>query len=51
MDLVITDFVESSTGKCQELWVKFGGESCFESFAESRDFVDSRGLWAFTQEK
>ena len=42
MDRVITDFVKSLTGKYQELWAKFVGESCFESFAESRDFVDGR---------
>jgi len=42
MVLGIADFVERSTGKYQELWEKFGGESCFESFDEYRDFLDGR---------
>lgn len=41
------DFVERLTGNYQELWEKFGGESCFESFDEYKNFVDGRGMMTF----
>ena len=41
------DFVERLTGNYEELWEKFGGESCFESFDEYKKFVGGREMMTF----
>jgi predicted transcriptional regulator len=41
------DFVERLTGNCEELWQKFGGESCFESHEEYFKFADGREKMTF----
>jgi predicted transcriptional regulator len=35
------DFVERLTGNYEELWNKFGDESCFDSFEEYKTFADA----------
>lgn len=41
------DFVERLTGNYEDLWKKFGAESCFESFDEYIRFADGRGKMTF----
>jgi predicted transcriptional regulator len=41
------DFVERLTGNYQELWEKFGSESCFESFEEYKKFTGDREMMTF----
>ena len=41
------DFVERATGNFDDLWQKFGSESCFESFEEYTDFADGRESMTF----
>jgi predicted transcriptional regulator len=36
------DFLERLTGNYEDLWEKFGSESCFESFEEYKSFADGR---------
>ncbi len=38
----VADFVERSVGDFKELWVKFGGETCFESYDEYCEFLQGR---------
>jgi predicted transcriptional regulator len=35
-------FLERLTGQTQELWAKYGAETCFESYAEYNEFVQNR---------
>jgi hypothetical protein len=35
------NFLERLTGYYQDLWEKFGGESCFESFEQYKNFADA----------
>ena len=41
------DFLERLTGNYEDLWEKFGGESCFESFKEYKNFADARLTMTF----
>ncbi len=41
------DFLERLTGNYEDLWEKFGGESCFESFEEYKSFADGRLMMTF----
>ena len=41
------DFVERLTGNYEELWEKFGSESCFESFDEYKQFTGGREMMTF----
>ena len=45
--LGVADFVERLTGNYEELWAKFGSESCFESFDEYKGFVNGRNMMTF----
>jgi predicted transcriptional regulator len=38
----IADFIQRLTGSCEELWTKYGAESCFESFDEYVAFAQGR---------
>lgn len=40
-------FVERLTGNYEDLWQKFGVETCFESFDEYRKFTDGREMMTF----
>src|SRR5208337_2648747 len=41
------DFLERLTGNYEDLWEKFGSESCFESFEEYQSFADGRIMMTF----
>jgi len=41
------DFLERLTGNYEDLWEKFGNESCFESFEEYKTFVGGRIMMTF----
>ncbi len=41
------DFLERLTGDCQELWSKYGVESCFENFNEYYVFAQGRQKMTF----
>src|SRR5208337_889659 len=45
--LGVADFLERLTGNYEDLWEKFGGESCFESFEEYKSFADGRLMMTF----
>jgi predicted transcriptional regulator len=45
------DFVERVTGDCEELWRKYGSESCFESFDEYHSFAQGREKMTFVRFK
>jgi predicted transcriptional regulator len=45
----VADFVERLTGDDVGLWEKFGTESCFESFAEYRAFIEGRERVTFVR--
>lgn len=45
--LGVADFVKRLTGNYEELWKKFGGESCFESFDEYKKFTGGREMMTF----
>lgn len=36
------DFLERSVGDYKEQWIKYGGESCFESYEEYLEFIQGR---------
>lgn len=40
--LGVADFLERITGDYLDLWEKFGGESCFESFEEYKAFASGK---------
>ncbi len=41
------DFLERLAGNYEDLWEKFGSESCFESFEEYKSFAGGRGMMTF----
>ncbi|MGD0995998.1 MAG: hypothetical protein ABR909_10810 [Candidatus Bathyarchaeia archaeon] len=41
------DFLERLTGNYEELWEKFGSESCFKSFEEYKSFAGGREMMTF----
>ncbi len=41
------DFVERLAGNVDDLWAKYGGESCFESFDAYKSFADGRSKMTF----
>ena len=41
------DFIERQSGNGEELWKKFGNETCFESFDEYKKFADQRETMTF----
>jgi predicted transcriptional regulator len=45
------DFIERLTGDHEELWRKYGAESCFESFEEYRAFAQGREMMTFVRFK
>ena len=45
------DFVERLTGNYEDLWEKFGSESCFESFDEYKAFAGGREMMTFIRFK
>ncbi len=45
----VADFIERLTGDCEELWGKFGSESCFESFEEYLAFAEGREKMTFVR--
>jgi predicted transcriptional regulator len=45
------DFVERLTGPSDELWTKYGAETCFESFDEYRAFAQGRIEMTFVRFK
>jgi predicted transcriptional regulator len=45
------DFIERLTGPGEELWSKYGGETCFESFEEYCDFAQGRLEMTFVRFK
>jgi predicted transcriptional regulator len=47
----IADFIERLTGNCEELWRKYGAESCFESFDEYVAFAQGREKMTFVRFK
>jgi predicted transcriptional regulator len=47
----IADFVERLTGPIEELWTKYGAETCFESFDEYCAFAEGRLEMTFVRFK
>jgi predicted transcriptional regulator len=47
----IADFIERLTGDSGELWRKYGGESCFETFEEYFAFAEGRERMTFVRFK
>jgi len=45
------DFIERLTGNYEELWRKYGTESCFESFDEYAAFAEGREKMTFVKFK
>jgi predicted transcriptional regulator len=45
------DFIERLTGDREELWRKYGAESCFESFDEYVEFAKGREKMTFVRFK
>lgn len=45
----IADFIERLTGNHEELWKKYGAESCFESFEEFCAFAQGREIMTFVR--
>ncbi len=45
------DFIERLTGNGEELWKKYGAESCFESYAEYVAFAEGREKMTFIRFK
>jgi predicted transcriptional regulator len=41
------DFLERLAGNYEELWEKFGGESCFKTFEEYKSFAGGREMMTF----
>lgn len=41
------DFLERQAGDYEDLWKKFGGESCFSSLGEYQSFADGREMMTF----
>ena len=47
----VADFIERLAGDYEELWKKYGGESCFESFNEYCTFIHNRRIVTFVRFK
>jgi predicted transcriptional regulator len=47
----IADFIERLTGDREELWRKYGAESCFETFEEYCAFAQGRTMMTFVRFK
>jgi predicted transcriptional regulator len=47
----VADFIERLTGDREELWRKYGAESCFESFDEYCTFAQGREKMTFVRFK
>ena len=47
----VADFIERLTGDREELWRKYGAESCFESFDEYAAFAQGREKMTFVRLK
>jgi predicted transcriptional regulator len=47
----VADFIERLTGDREELWRKYGAESCFESLDEYRAFAKGREKMTFVRFK
>jgi predicted transcriptional regulator len=47
----VADFIERLTGDRGELWIKYGAESCFESFDEYIGFAEGREKMTFVMFK
>jgi predicted transcriptional regulator len=47
----VADFIERLTGDREELWRKYGAESCFESFDEYCTFAQGREKMTFVKFK
>ena len=47
----VADFIERLTGDREELWRKYGAESCFESFDEYCAFAQGREKMTFVRFK
>ena len=47
----VADFIERLTGNGEELWRKFGAESCFESYGEYVAFAEGREKMTFVRFK
>jgi predicted transcriptional regulator len=47
----VADFIERLTGNSEELWRKYGAESCFESYGEYATFAEGREKMTFVRFK
>lgn len=47
----VADFIERLTGNAEELWRKYGAESCFESYDEYAAFAEGREKMTFVRFK
>jgi predicted transcriptional regulator len=47
----VADFIERQTGNHEELWIKYGAESCFENFDEYHAFAEGRQKMTFIRFK
>jgi predicted transcriptional regulator len=47
----VADFIERLTGNGEELWRKYGTESCFESYDEYTAFAEGREKMTFVRFK
>jgi predicted transcriptional regulator len=47
----VADFIERLTGNCEELWRKYGAESCFETLEEYVAFAEGREKMTFVRFK
>lgn len=47
----VADFIERLTGNSEELWRKYGAESCFESYDEYIAFAEGREKMTFVRFK
>jgi predicted transcriptional regulator len=45
----VADFIERLTGDREELWRKYGAESCFKSFKEYCAFAQGREMMTFVR--
>jgi len=49
--LGVADFIERLTGNGEELWKKYGAESCFESYGEYVAFAEGREKMTYVRFK
>jgi predicted transcriptional regulator len=47
----VADFIDRLTGNSEELWRKYGAESCFESYGEYVAFAEGREKMTFVRFK